>query len=485
MIRARSILEIPSMHTSRREMLLDSTAVGLSLLLSHRVFAHPRVLAFRDPSEAPIAGGEDDIPVPKPSVARFESLGYGLFLHFGLYSQLGRGEWVKHIDKIPTDEYFRRMKTFEAREFSGRALARVARTAGMRYITLTSRHHDGFSLYDTRGLSVYDVTHTPAGRDLILDFVEGCRAEGIVPFLYHTTLDWTDPRFESDFKGYLQYLRESVEILCTSYGPIGGFWFDGKWSRKDADWEEDALYAVIRRHQPEAIIVNNTGLEHRGRTGHPEIDSVTFERGTPTPMDRRGMKKYLSAEMCETMNFHWGAAFNDFNYLSPAHVIEELCACREVGANYLLNIGPSPQGALPDYESAAVRRAGEWLKMHEEAIYLGRPCRLRGQGRDFALRTPNATYCFILDLTHTAATKVQQGARGPGPRHFSGADRPIKSAVWTDNEERAVRSERRGPGPQHLEIPGGDEHGGSSCKAGRCFMMADPRRIDDVRGFPP
>src|SRR5687767_14024280 len=182
---------------------------------------------------------EKPIPVPSPRVARFERMGFGMFVHWGLYSQLGRGEWAKHFQKLPTDEYMKLMKTFTAKDFSGRDYARLAKRAGMKYITLTSRDHDGFSLYDTRGLSQYDVTHTPAKRDLIRDFTDGCRAEGIVPMLYCTTLDWTDARFENDFPAYLQYLRDSIEILCTKYGPIGGFWFDGNWSKPKADWQED------------------------------------------------------------------------------------------------------------------------------------------------------------------------------------------------------------------------------------------------------
>ncbi len=153
-----------------------------------------------------------DLPTPEPRIARFERLAFGMFVHWGLYSQIGRGEWAKHMQGIPTDEYMKLMDTFTADEFSGRELARVAKRAEMRYVTLTSRHHDGFSLYDTRGLSTRGVTHTPAGRDLILDFVEGCRGEGVVPMLYCTTLDWTDERFESDWKGYQQYLRASCVL---------------------------------------------------------------------------------------------------------------------------------------------------------------------------------------------------------------------------------------------------------------------------------
>jgi alpha-L-fucosidase len=379
------------------------------------------------------------VPTPEPRVDRFERLAFGMFVHWGLYSQIGRGEWAKHFQKVPTDEYMRLMATFTAAEFSGRDLARMAKRAGMKYITLTSRHHDGFSLYDTRGLSPYDVTHTPAGRDLVRDFVEGCRAEGIVPMLYCTTLDWSEPRFASNFPAYLQYLRNSIELLCTRYGPLGGFWFDGNWSNKDADWEEAALYAVIRKHQPEAMIVNNTGIEAGGRLGNPEIDSVTFERGRPKPLDRRGDAKYVAAEMCHTMNFHWGIGHQDFNYLSPAHVIEELCLARRAGANLLMNVGPTASGRLPDYEAAAFARVGDWIRLHggdDGPIYLGRPTTITGEGDDFALQQGDDLYLFVTGLTLTANTHAHGGgARGPGQRAFAGVERPYANAAWLDNGE--------------------------------------------------
>lgn len=411
-----------------RRTLLQSTAAAAGL----------GSLGFFEAAAAQEGGGA--IPVPAPRIARFERMGFGMFVHWGLYSQLGKGEWVKNNYKIPDDEYFKLMKTFTAKDFNGREWARTAKRAGMKYITLTSRHHDGFSLYNTRGLSPIDVTHTRAGRDLIKEFTDGCRAEGILPMLYHTTLDWSEPRFKSDFPAYLQYLRDSIEILCTHYGPIGGFWFDGNWSKRDADWQEDRLYAVIRKHQPEALIINNTGIGAGGKLGNPEIDSVTFERGRPKALDRRGHPKYVAAEMCHTMNFHWGIAKNDFNMLSPAHVIEELCLARRAGANLLMNLGPEAQGKLPAYETAAFRRVGDWIALHggdEGPIYQGRPTTITGQGDDFALELNGQLYLFILNLTATANAQAQgTTARGPGKRVFSNVPRAYSQAEWMDSGEK-------------------------------------------------
>ncbi|MDX2146838.1 MAG: alpha-L-fucosidase [Planctomycetota bacterium] len=377
-------------------------------------------------------------PVPLPRVAAFERMAFGMFVHWGLYSQMGVGEWVMNNRKIPSEEYLKLMATFKAESFSGRELARVAASAGCRYVTLTSRHHEGFSLYDTRGLSKLDVTNTPCGRDLIADFVEGCRAEGVVPMLYHTTLDWNEPRFKSDFPAYLQYLRDSVEILCTNYGPIGGFWFDGNWSKPSDDWQEDQLYAVIRKHQPETLIINNTGLEGRGKLGNPEIDSVTFEAGRPTPMDRTGHTKYVAAETCHTMNFHWGRAEADFNYLSPAHVIEELCICRGAGANLLMNIGPLASGAVPAYERGLMERVGAWVRMqggNEGPIYNARPAGIVGEDGDFGLLAPagNEAFLFVFGLTRTSGGRTHNPHKGPGKRAFSNIPAQFTRASWLDN----------------------------------------------------
>ncbi len=302
----------------------------------------------------------------------------------------------------------------------------------MKYITLTTRHHEGFSLYDTRGLSDWDAMHAPARRDLVKDFVDGCRAEGIVPFFYHTTLDWYQESFEDDFDAYLDYLHQSVEILVTEYGHIGGLWFDGNWSKKDADWKEDRLYGIIRKHQPDAMIINNTGIHKRGELGHPEIDSTTFEQGRPSPMDRTGMPKYVAAEMCQTMNRHWGIGKKDFCYLSPKEIIENLCACRKVGANYLLNAGPTAEGAIPQYERAALERTGDWVRMHAGAVYPAKPCGVTGAGEDFGLATEDAAYLYVHNLSEQGDSAEGLGA---GWRTFEGVERTVSKAVWLDNGE--------------------------------------------------
>ena len=370
-------------------------------------------------------------------VADFEKMGLGMFVHWGLYSQLGVGEWTFFTHKRDMNEYKLLKDTFTAEDFNAEELVLVAKNAGCKYITLTTRHHEGFSLYDTCGLNDFDAPHSAAKRDLIKEFVDACNKHGIVPFFYHTTLDWYNKDFEENFDEYLEYLRKSVEILCKNYGKIGGLWFDGNWSKQGADWKEDALYATIRKYQPEAIIVNNTGLSFRGKTGHPEIDSVTFEQGTPTPMNREGMTKYVAAEMCHTLNDHWGIGANDFNYQSPASIIEHLCACRKVGANYLLNIGPTAQGGVEPIQRELLGILGRWMKLYGEAIYEGKPHPATCSAtKNFILKGDGCLYIFIHDLGQQGNVNVTVGGKYCGNYSFNLVSEEIESVEWMDNGEQ-------------------------------------------------
>jgi alpha-L-fucosidase len=151
-------------------------------------------------------------------------------------------------------------------------------------------------------------------------------------------------------------------------------------------------------------------------------------------MDREGMDKYVSAEMCQTFNRHWGIGAEDFNYTSPRQIIENLCACRKVGANYLLNVGPTAGGGIPDYESAALRRVGEWISGQEDVLYGGRPCDVQGTGADFALQADGRLYLFVHNLSVGGDAHVSTGGGG-GPRDFTAVTGDVGSVHWLDNDE--------------------------------------------------
>ena len=376
------------------------------------------------------------IPKAKKYISDFEKMGFGMFVHWGLYSQLGKGEWTYFIHNRKMDEYKKLINTFTAKDFDAEKLVLTAKNAGCKYIVFTTRHHEGFSLYDTCGLSDFDAVHSPAKRDLVREYVNACNKYGIVPFFYHTTLDWYNEDYKNDFNKYLEYLKKSVELLCKNYGKIGGFWFDGNWDKEDADWKEDELYAIIRKYQPEAIIVNNTGLNRHGETGNPEIDSVTFEQGRPTPMNREGMKKYLAAEMCCTINDHWGIGKDDFNYKSPKELIENLCHCRKVGANFLLNIGPTAQGDVDTYQGELMKLIGKWMNHYKNAIYNGRPCNVSGIGENFALEDEKNLYLFFFNWAHTGNENVTIGGQYCGSYAFGNVTVDIDHIEWMDNGER-------------------------------------------------
>ncbi len=384
------------------------------------------------------------IPTPAKYIAEFERRGFGMFVHWGLYSSLAQGEWTMSLHHLSKEDYKKLFDEFTAEDFDADKLVSLAKTAGMRYITLTTRHHDGFSLYDTCGLNEYDSVHAPkCGRDLVREFVDACRRHDILPILYHTTLDWVHPDFDINFDAYLEYLKKSVEILCTKHGKIGGLWFDGNWSKRGADWKLDELYGMIRHLQPEAMIINNTGLSEQGKTGHPEIDSVTFEQGQASPMDREGMEKYVTAEMCQTMNRHWGIADYDLDYKSPRQMIERLCRARRVGANYLLNIGLTGQGGITKITEALLETIGKWTTMAKEVIYDGRPTDIIcNHEKDFVLSKGDVAYVFVHDLPLLGPKDVVVAYENTEESHtMKGVVCRVKTMHWLDNNEELIFSQ--------------------------------------------
>ena len=365
--------------------------------------------------------------IVKPYIKEFESYGLGMFVHFGIYSVLGAGEWAKFSLHIPGEEYEALARFFCPEKNWAEELVAAAKMAGCKYITITSRHHDGFSLYDTQGLSDFDAPSF-CGRDLVREFVDACREGGIIPFFYHTLVDWHMPSYKENFRAYLSYLRSSVEKLCTNYGKIGGFWFDGTWDKPQADWEQDALYALIRTYQPEAMIINNTGMDAMGALGHIELDSVTFERGNPKPINLEGAPKYIASEMCQVMNSHWGYARKDLGYCSTNVIIQELASCRRCGANYLLNVGPMENGLLRTIDRGILEVLGQWVALNEEAIRTPRPTSIaiQDQPQDFLLKGADAWYLFVWDAPMYNNPNGDRTERFPFPA-------VVRSVFWLDN----------------------------------------------------
>ena len=366
-------------------------------------------------------------------IERFKKLGLGMFCHFGLYSVLGKGEWALHLLNLDKDEYNSLMKDFVIDKDWAKKLVATAKSAGCKYITLTSRHHEGFSLYDTCGLNEFDAPHSACGRDLVREFVDECNAQGIIPFLYHTLLDWNHPDYKDNFPKYIDYLIASVEIVCKNYGKIGGLWFDGYWDKPNENWQFDRLYATIRKYQPEAIIVNNTGLSALGEVTHSEIDCVTFERGKPTYVDTS--KKPIAGEMCDGETDHWGYAKEDLCFKSVTTLIDSLLDCRKYNCNFLINLGPTEDGTLTVIESETMKYLGKWIKANSEVVYEAVPSYIEAENADM-YQKGEYYYAVIRQVPMMACVDVARAVNIKEVKLHT--DKKIVDATWLDDGDKVV-----------------------------------------------
>lgn len=389
-------------------------------------------------------------------IKEFEKLGLGLFVHFGLYSLIGKGEWYEFAYKIDKNEYRRLANKFNVSKSWATNLVRTAKKAGARYITLTTRHHDGFSLYDTCGLSTFDAPHSKIKRDLIMEFVDACREEDIVPMFYHTLLDWDNDDYQNDFVKYIDYLYKSIEILCTNYGQIGGFWFDGYWDKPDADWQFDRLYKMIRKHQPNAMIINNTGLSALGEVSHYDIDSVTFERGKPFEVSSLDGKE-RAGEVCDSLTDHWGYAKNDVAFKSVPYLIEELVECRYNNCNLLLNVGPLSNGELRPIEKYTLFEFGKWIKLQKHIIFECRPSSLKADGACIFEDDEYYYYAVVKNVPMGANENVARSQNRP--RVVIDANKRIMNAKYLDSNHQKIIVDQKNHSFEVLPF----EYGNSFC----------------------
>ena len=374
-------------------------------------------------------------------IKRFEKMGLGMFVHFGLYSLLEKGEWYYSV--LTTDEqrqkYFSLIKKFKVAKNWAKDIIATAKNMGAKYITITTRHHEGFSLFDTKGLSDFDVMHSPTGRDILKEFADECHKNNIVPFFYHTLLDWHQKDFNDNFPKYIDYLVKSVEILCTNYGKVGGFWFDGFWSKPDEDWQFDRLYGMIRKYQPEPMIINNTGLDEQGKVGHYEIDSVTFERGVPLKVSSADGKE-RAGEVCNALTDHWGNADLDVNYMSVPTLIDILVECRYNKCNFLINAGINKNGTIKDMDKATLSTFGKWVHIHEHII---RDCVPSDIKADNALifKDDKFYYAVIKKVPLIATLNVVQAKNLPYITIHT--DKKVVEACCYDNKKTKIKVDNK------------------------------------------
>ncbi len=323
----------------------------------------------------------------------FDSARFGMFIHWGAFSVPGNGEWVMNNRNISVSEYSRLQGIFNPVRFDAQKWVAAAKNAGMKYITLITRHHDGFSIFDTKE-SDWKITNTDFKKDAVKLIAEECQKQGIKLFFYYSLLDWTrsDYQYEtgntgkgtgrtqkSDWNHYIAFMKAQLTELLTNYGPVGGIWFDGYWdqlendkdksvnSRTKVDWHMAEIYALIHKLQPAAMIGNN-----HHQTPLPGEDFQMFEKDLPgansTGFGGASISR-LPLETCETMNDSWGYNMTDRNYKSSKDLIQLLVKDAGYGANLLLNIGPLPNGEIQEEFTSRLDSMGTWLKAHGETIF--------------------------------------------------------------------------------------------------------------------
>src|SRR5215475_8457581 len=313
----------------------------------------------------------------------FQDAKFGLFIHWGVYSVLGDGEWVLHNRKLQLHDYERLPKFFDPEKFDAKAWVALAKAAGMKYITITSRHHDGFAMFDSKISDWNIVKRTPYGKDPLKQLADEAHKQGIKLFFYYSQLDWHHPDYyprgrtawdngrpdSGNFNSYIDdFMNGQLRELLTNYGPIGGIWFDGMWDKPDADWHLEKTYALIHRLQPAALIIPN-----HHQTPRPGEDVQTFERDLPGQNTAGFNTKYVSSQLplesSDTLNESWGFNIGDSHYKSAAELERRLIRAAGNNSNLLMNIGPYPNGEIDPQFVTRLQALGEWLSRYGDSVY--------------------------------------------------------------------------------------------------------------------
>jgi len=301
-----------------------------------------------------------------PDTSWFNEAKFGMFIHWGIYAVPGRGEWMLHDEKIPFDEYRSYASQFAPDEWDPQDWVNVAQQAGMRYMVLTARHHDGYCLYDS-ALSPDDFTapRTAAKRDLVGEYVEAARASGQRVGLYYSLCDWHHPGWqagpESDgWSEFIEYVHGQVRELCTNYGPLDVLWFDGGGPGCAHCWQAEKLVAMIRELQPDCL-VNNRGL-------------LPADFDTPEQKIEASEEGRLW-ESCLIIAHRWGYFRNEQYYKPATRLLLDMVNIANGGGNLVLNVGPTADGTIPQPQQEILREMGQWLAKHGEAVYDADRCR--------------------------------------------------------------------------------------------------------------
>jgi alpha-L-fucosidase len=313
---------------------------------------------------------------------------FGLFIHWGLYAipagewqgETNHAEWILTTAQIPVEQYEKFALQFNPTAFNAAEWVKYAKDAGMKYIVITSKHHDGFSLFDSKHTAYDVIDSTPFKRDILKELAEECRKQGLKMCFYHSIMDWHHPDYlprrswekrtaeGADFNRYVDYMKKQLEELLTNYGDLGVLWFDGEW---EYTWEEEIGRDInnhVRSFQPNIIVNNRVGKGREGMAGTYDPETSVGDFGTPEQeIPATGLPN--DWETCMTMNDHWGYNKNDHNWKSEKDLIRKLVDIASKGGNFLLNVGPTAEGLFPQQSIDRLQAMGRWLSLNGESIY--------------------------------------------------------------------------------------------------------------------
>ncbi len=355
----------------------------------------------------------------------FQDAKFGLFIHWGVYSVLGDGEWVMNNQQIPIKTYEKIPAFFNPTQFNPAEWVQMVKDAGMQYITITSKHHDGFAMYDSKVSDYNIVKRTPYGKDVLKMLADECRKQGIKLFFYHSQLDWHHPDYfprgntggsytgreaKGDMNKYLDYMDAQLTELLTNYGEVAGIWFDGMWDKKDAEWRLEKTYSLIHKLQPATLVGSNHHV-----TPYEGEDFQMFEKDLPghnttgfAPEQKIGD---LPKETCETINNSWGFNLRDDRNKSRKDLIQYLVKAAGYGANFLLNVGPMPNGKIQQEHVDLLKQMGEWTRQYGETIYGTRGGPLSAREWGVMTQKGNKVYVHILNWHDETLTLPKLGKK--------------------------------------------------------------------------
>jgi len=368
-----------SIGTSRRDYLKALTAGTLAAATACKQQSPAETAGAKPPAVASAGPPPDH----DRRIQWWRDAKFGMFIHWGLYSLLGRQEWVMAIEDIPVGEYEKLAKQFKPQPNAARAWARLARQTGQKYMVMTTKHHEGFCLFDSK-LTDYCAPRQGPGRDLVREYVDAVRAEGLRVGFYYSLMDWHHPdgmRAKDDpaaRQRFVDYIHGQLRELLTNYGKIDVLWYDVAVPLDAEGWQSDKMNKMVLELQPDIIVNNRNWL-----TGDFSTPEQTIEA-------TRG-----DWESCMTLNDSWGYTAADDNWKSPQRIVRNLVECARDGGNYLLNIGPKPDGSIPEPSVRILSAVGKWMQKNGSAIYQTQKCRFRFGNVEGYTRKGNTLYTHV------------------------------------------------------------------------------------------